>query len=81
MPGEPINNDNESQDKRKQIRKSVKRPKSKVKTKTDTAEMKFIQINYDGFTTKKESFAQIIDDENPDVLNINHTVGVQKGPK
>ena len=72
LPGEPITNDNESQDKRKQIRKSVKRTKSKVKTKTDTAEMKFIQTNYNGFTTKKESFEEIIDDENPDMLNINH---------
>ena len=46
LPGELKNNDIESQEKRKQIRKSVRKTKSKVKT----ADMKFIQTNYEGFT-------------------------------
>ena len=36
--------------------------------------MKFIQTNYDRFTTKKVIFEEIIEDESPDVLKINHTI-------
>ena len=52
-------------------RKSTRR--SKTKTKTETVELKFIQTNCDGFTSKKESFDDIIKVENPDVIVINDT--------
>ena len=35
--------------------------------------LKFIQTNCDGFTSKKESFDDIVKDENPDIIAINDT--------
>ena len=35
--------------------------------------MKFIQTNFDGFTSKKESSEEIINDKNSDLLIVNHT--------
>ena len=34
----------------------------------DKADVKIIQTNCDGFTSKKESFVEIINDKHPDVL-------------
>ena len=52
-------------------RKSTRR--SKTKNKTEKVEIKIIQTNCDGFTSKKESFDDIVEVENPDVLVINET--------
>ena len=57
--------------KTKTKRKPTRR--SKTKNRTETVNIKFIQTNCDGFTSKKESFDDIVKDENPDIIAINDT--------
>ena len=58
--------------KTKAKRKSTRRG-SKTKNKTETVNLKLIQTNCDGFTSKKESFDDIVKDDNPDIIVINDT--------
>ena len=62
---------NDDQEHQKRKRKAGRR--SKTKDKSKTVEMKFIQTNCDGYTSKQESFDDIVKDENPDVMVINDT--------
>ena len=57
----------------KQRRRKPDRRSKKNKQKSNTVDIKLIQTNMDGYTTKQESLREIAEQESPDIITINDT--------
>ena len=57
----------------KTVKKRNPRRRASKKISKKTVNIKLIQTNMDGFTSKKESLCEIADNERPDIITINDT--------
>ena len=54
-------------------RNPKRRSNNKARHNTDTVNLKLIQTNVDGYTSKKESICEIANEEKPDIHTVNDT--------
>ena len=57
----------------KPVKKRNSKRRAHKKDRPNTINLKLIQTNVDGYTSKKESMCEIADNEKPDIITVNDT--------